>query len=394
MNKSKFSKDKFRRLILDIEEIVDDELTEQKLSKSVENIRYLSEFLIYSTRNELTYFELFIERRVLDTFSGILNKRSLELNMQLIQTMSILIQNIADTEQSIYLFCHPFLNELISYNFDLTDRNELVDYFISFLKMLALKLDKSSIQFFFNPRFHDFPLYGVATSLYNHPEPMVKTAARTITLTIYQICDEKMLDCILSLPHATYFPHLSSQLMKLWKRIDKSLLQELNFDDLRDEIEDINDMLMYIQDIFSSNSPGLSQDLQKLFKKALANSLLYYAYLPCLIGSFGCASKDPEITSYSAVIFFLSQTFNYIKDPTFINTLAICVFMPHIPPQFSKIITGTTKFPRSYRETYTKRLTSSNLYKFAEESLSLSNFDHHLRYLNVLTSIAIPNGRS
>ena len=193
--------------------------------------------------------------------------------------MSILIQNIGDTEQSIYLYCHPFLNELISYNFDLTDHNELVDYFISFLKMLSLKLDKSSVQFFFNARFHNFPLYGVATSLYNHPESMVKTAARTITLTIYQICDEKMLNCLLSLPHATYFPNLSSQLMKLWKRIDKSLLQDLNFDDLRDEIEDINDLLMYIQDIFRSNIPELS--------KALANSLLYYAYLPCLIGSFG-----------------------------------------------------------------------------------------------------------
>jgi len=53
--------------------------------------------------------------------------------------------------------------------------------------MLSLKLDKSSIQFFYNAKFKDFPLYGVAISLYNHKEPMVRTAARTITLSIYNI---------------------------------------------------------------------------------------------------------------------------------------------------------------------------------------------------------------
>ena len=146
--------------------------------------------------------------------------------------------------------------------------------------MLSLRLDDSCIQFFFNSKFNDFPLYGVATSLYNHSEPMVRTASRTIILSIYEICDEKMLESILSLPHASYFANLSCQLMKYWKRIDKSLTADLNFDDLRDELEDINDLLMYFQDIFRAKIPSIT--------RALANSLLYYAYFPCLIGSFGC----------------------------------------------------------------------------------------------------------
>lgn len=101
--------------------------------------------------------------------------------------MSILIQNIENTEESYYLFSHVFLNKLISFNFDLSLNDELVDYFVNFLKMLSLRLDKTSMQFFYNRRFKDFPLYGVATNLYNHREPMVRTAARTITLSVYNL---------------------------------------------------------------------------------------------------------------------------------------------------------------------------------------------------------------
>ena len=50
------------------------------------------------------------------------------------------------------------------------------------------------------------------------------------------------------------------------------MLNDQDFDDLRDEIEDINDILMYFEDIFKSGIPKLT--------RALANSLLYYAYFP------------------------------------------------------------------------------------------------------------------
>lgn len=114
------------------------------------------------------------------------------------------------TEQELfYILSHPFLNKLISYNFDLSTNHEIVDYFISFLKMLALKINKDSIQFFFNKRFRHFPLYGAAISLYNHSEQMVRTAARTIALTVFSLKDPEIMNTVLSLPHALFFPHLA-----------------------------------------------------------------------------------------------------------------------------------------------------------------------------------------
>ena len=107
------------------------------------------------------------------------------------------------------MLSHPYLNKLISHNFNLSYHSEVVDYFISFLKMLALKIDKNTIKFFYNKRFKNFPLYGTAVKLSNHNESMVRIAARTITLSVYSIRDIDIINAVLSLPHATYFPHIA-----------------------------------------------------------------------------------------------------------------------------------------------------------------------------------------
>ena len=81
------------------------------------------------------------------------------------------------------MFGHSFLNELITSDFEFDD--ELVDYYVSFLKSLTLKLNEETVNFFFNDKFKTFPLYHQAVKFYNHKESMVRTSVRTITLTIY-----------------------------------------------------------------------------------------------------------------------------------------------------------------------------------------------------------------
>ena len=357
----------WRNIFDSIENIVSDEMSITKIKRGIEYIRQLSEFLIYSNKNGLTYFELFIEQNVLDTFSKILDKWNNELSKQLIQTTSILIQNISNDQELYYIFSHSFLNKLISYNFDLSINDELVDYFISFLKMLSLKINASSIQFFYNKKFRDFPLYGVAINLYNHSESMVRTAARTITLAIYSLLTDEMLDTILSLPHATYFPNIAWQLRTYWMRIDNRLVENANFEDLRDEVEDINDILMYIQDIYHANKPALT--------RALSNSLLSYAYFPCLLGSFWIKSWNPEIRSFQASFFFIAQTFSIVKEPSLWNAISVCLFAPYIPDAFIKWMKKESRPPKSYKEKYSRKVTSTNLIKYTEENLSLENIN-------------------
>ena len=42
------------------------------------------------------------------------------------------------------------------------------------------------LQFFYNDRFKNFPLYGAAIKLYNYKESMVRTAVSAITLNLYK----------------------------------------------------------------------------------------------------------------------------------------------------------------------------------------------------------------
>ena len=48
-----------------------------------------------------------------------------------------------------YLLSNNHINELITHKFDFSD-DELLAYYISLLKTLSLKLNKSTLQFFFN----------------------------------------------------------------------------------------------------------------------------------------------------------------------------------------------------------------------------------------------------
>lgn len=149
--------------------------------------------------------------------------------------------------------------------------------------------------------------------------------------------------------------------------MDNNIITDLDVDDMRDDIEDISDMLMYIQDIFNLNIKDLTI--------ALANSLLYYAYFPSVIGSLGCTTKTPDINSYSASIFFLTMTFDNIKEPLFINALSIGLFLDQIPIPYAKWITNAIQPPDTYQKKYSYELDDYNLVKYTEENLSRMNIE-------------------
>jgi len=77
------------------------------------------------------------------------------------------------------------INEFIEYSFDFSDE-EILDYYISFLKSLALRIETSPVQLFFNQKYRSFPLLSQAILFFDHKENMVRTSVRNITLTIFK----------------------------------------------------------------------------------------------------------------------------------------------------------------------------------------------------------------
>ena len=64
---------------------------------------------------------------------------------QVLQTLSILIQNIRSETAIFYLFSNNFINELITLRFDFDD-DEVLGYFVNMLKAISLKLTQTTVQ--------------------------------------------------------------------------------------------------------------------------------------------------------------------------------------------------------------------------------------------------------
>jgi len=62
-----------------------------------------------------------------------------------LQTLSILIQNIRSETAIFYLFSNNFINELITLRFDFED-DEVLGYFVNMLKAISLKLTQTTVQ--------------------------------------------------------------------------------------------------------------------------------------------------------------------------------------------------------------------------------------------------------
>ena len=68
--------------------------------------------------------------------------------MQVLQPLSIFIQNIKSPTAVFYLFSNNHLNDIVGLHFDFED-DEVLGYYINLLKAISVKFDTSSVQFFF-----------------------------------------------------------------------------------------------------------------------------------------------------------------------------------------------------------------------------------------------------
>ena len=190
----------------------------------MEVVRNLAEFVIFSEQNlQGAFFDIFCERNMLEHFGRLLNLKNRSVAIQLIQTTSILLANIKTETKKFYLLCHPFLTKLVEFDHNFFDE-ELVDIFVSFVKSLALMLNKDSVRFFYNHKQTHFPLLTVSQQFANHPETMVRNAVRIINLTVFSLNDPSInQDIIADVPFCTTFANLACLLRdKVCKGIDQS----------------------------------------------------------------------------------------------------------------------------------------------------------------------------
>lgn len=285
----------------------------------VETLRSIAEILIWGDQNDSRVFDFFLEKSMLLYFLKMMSQKSNQICVQLLQTLSILFENIRNETSLYYLLSNNNVNSIIIHKFDFSDE-EVLAYYISFLKTLSLKLNRHTVHFFFNEHKNDFPLYTEAIKFFNHSESMVRIAVRTLTLNVYRVGDKNMLNFIRDKTADPYFWNLVWFIGNHAIELDNCVHKEshhLKCDRLKDLVAEHLDHLHYLHDILSLDI----QDVNDVLTGHLINRLLIPLYIYSLVKDRPNMEQETPRLGAMVSLFLLSQILLIMSHPPLVSSL-------------------------------------------------------------------------
>ncbi|KAK9210335.1 hypothetical protein WN944_002705 [Citrus x changshan-huyou] len=311
----------------------------------IEALRSIAELLTYGDQHNPAYFEFFMEKQVMGEFVRILKvSRTHAVSLQLLQTLSIMIQNLKSEHAIYYLFSNEHINYLISYSFDFRNE-ELLSYYISFLRAISGKLNKNTISLLVktqNDEVVSFPLYSEAIRFAFHEESMVRIAVRTLTLNVYHVGDDNVNRYITSSPHAEYFSNLVSFFRKQCIELNKLVSSTLKNPDpnststILAAVDEIEDNLYYFSDAISAGIPDIG--------RLLTDNCLQLLILPLLLPSLRMDNVNGIEIGAVTSLYLLCCILRIVKIKDLANTIAAALFCPPEAyiPHFEAKLNGFT----------------------------------------------------
>ncbi|KAL1198210.1 Protein TRANSPARENT TESTA 9 [Cardamine amara subsp. amara] len=295
----------------------------------VEALRSIAEILTYGDQHDPSFFEFFMEKQVMGEFVRILRvSKTVTVSVQLLQTMSIMIQNLKSEQAIYYLFSNEYVNYLITYTFDF-QHEELLSYYISFLRAVSGKLNKHTISLLLkteNDVVVSFPLYVEGIQFAFHEENMIRTAVRALTLNVYHVGDESVNDYVVSPPHTEYFSKLVSFFQKQCMDLSEMVLNTLKSPSpdsggkLFSAVDGIEDTLYYFSDVISAGIPDIG--------RLITDHILQHLTIPLLLPSlYSEAINDISIDPVTS-LYLLCCIVRIVKIKDLANMTAATLFCP------------------------------------------------------------------
>ncbi len=342
LSEKKISPENFRALYAELHKISTSNINLQKIENDVKTlIESIIEHLIDGDKNDPTIFDIFCELNFMNKFLILARSKNRVINLQIIKSFALLISNLRNTQSIFFLFSNNFINEIISTDFDKSD-GDFLYYYVNFIKSLVLKIDETTIQFFYHKEMCSFPLLENCLKLYNNPDTMINNVIRNNFLTILKIKYEPVIEYICGLPSLQYFAFIACRTRDMIKTLNRKMIpkQNMNFNKIiatvNAVIEEITSDILFFQDIYSLNI--------KKINFILTNVLFHYIVLPVLCGSLlppappVANDKDKEIEkereknkiSPNVSFYVLTLLFKYIKNDNFLNSLTLLLFSKKI----------------------------------------------------------------
>ncbi|CDJ37338.1 hypothetical protein, conserved [Eimeria tenella] len=238
-----------------------DSIDERNRDTTIETLRQVAEVLVWGEQHNRGYFDIFCEQNVLSYFVGLAEQQTVPsaVKVQLLQSLSIIVQSINKETAVYYMFSNNYINSLLSTRFDFDDE-EVVSWYVSFIKSLSLLVNPATIKLFLNERAKHFPIYSESVKFFLAKDSM----------------DPGLRAFVAERP--IFFSHVACYLRELLddqcSRLATNRGPSLDRS-TEDGALEVEEMLFYVQDIFSLGAEE--------FSNLLAERLLVHCYLP-LIG--------------------------------------------------------------------------------------------------------------
>jgi hypothetical protein len=266
----------------------------------IETMRNIAEHVLWGDKHDPLFFEYFLEKNILSFMLSIGAPPDVDaqVKIQLIQTLSMMIENMRTPSSLYFMLSNNRINDLISHHeFDFARDEDLLAHYVSFLKTLALKLDPNTVQFFFNAREQCFPLLTEAAAYHAHRETMVQTAVRNLVLQVLSVKDDAVQRYLCERFVPVFSVALAVSLCDLCQRYATALAfaatavspgdakgrsqrKTVSPSLLRDSIDD---ELLYMNDAMRSVSAPLAHVWARaLFTNWIAPQLLWCTFVPVL----------------------------------------------------------------------------------------------------------------
>jgi len=300
----------------------------------VEALRSIAELMIWGDQHDPSFFDFFAEHQTLGHFRRILaqpDNRGGGVAVQVLQTLSILIQNTRSEQAVYFLFSNNHLNAIVSQEFDI-ESDEVLAYYVSFLKTIAMKLNGETVQFFFTSaggeggKGRRFPLFSQALQFFAHEESMVRAAVRTLTLQVYALRDEEIGAFVCDGPEGAYFGRLGEHLRRSWLQSQKVAAAvgagSIGAARLETDLDDLDDWLCYCSDIHSVGPPAVGA--------ALAEGL-WGGFLAQLVGGLEKVLEHADCPEALALPAPNQASADYIECLCGLNTLERVVQFLQVP---------------------------------------------------------------
>ncbi|CAK9169393.1 unnamed protein product [Ilex paraguariensis] len=341
----------------------------------IEALRSIAELITYGDQHDTAFFEFFMEKQVMGEFVRILKiSRTSIVSLQLLQTMSIMIQNLKSEHSIYYMFSNEHINYFITYSFDFRNE-ELLSFYISFLRAISGKLNKNTISVLVKTRnvrrfgarpvvdleitavsFHhhylcsiklslssslliililylpspddivDFPLYVEAIRFAFHEEGMIRTAVRALTLNVYHVGDDCVNKYIANAPQTDYFLNLLKFFREHCIGLNELVSQasgSLGFEStssILSAVDEIEDNLYYFSDVISAGIP----DIGRLITDNILKLLVFPLLLPSLSIGVVNETKISAVTS----LYLLCCILRIVKIKDLATSVAAAFFCP------------------------------------------------------------------